>query len=439
MYLLYSLLLVITVIVGSPWFLYQALVHRKYIGSLRERLGRLPVSLNLDAEPSIWVHAVSVGEVLAARPLVQALKSRYPGLRMFVSTTTIAGHQMARGIRAADGVFYFPFDFAFVVRRVLDVVRPRLFVMIESEIWPNLLRECRRRGVKTAIANGRISPRSYPRYRVARPFFRRVLAAVDRFCMQSDESARRIVDVGADPARVTVTGSLKFDAAALPAAARGRDRVLRFFRVPPTRHVIVAGSTMRGEELPVLRAFRRVKSVAPSALLLLAPRHAERFDEAAHLARGEGFATLRRTALAIDAEPRADVVIVDTIGELAQLYQLATVAFVGGSLVETGGHNILEPAVFGRPIVFGPHMHNFAEIAREFLAHDAAVQVQSERDLEGALVALLRDPVRRAGLGAAARALVEANRGALDRSIDAISRLLPPGRPATIHPFRVVH
>jgi 3-deoxy-D-manno-octulosonic-acid transferase len=439
MYLLYSLLLVITVIVGSPWFLYQALVHRKYIGSLRERLGRLPVSLNLDAEPSIWVHAVSVGEVLAARPLVQALKSRYPGLRMFVSTTTIAGHQMARGIRAADGVFYFPFDFAFVVRRVLDVVRPRLFVMIESEIWPNLLRECRRRGVKTAIANGRISPRSYPRYRVARPFFRRVLAAVDRFCMQSDESARRIVEVGADPARVTVTGSLKFDAAALPAAARGRDRVLRFFRVPPTRHVIVAGSTMRGEELPVLRAFRRVKSVAPSALLLLAPRHAERFDEAAHLARGEGFATLRRTALAIDAEPRADVVIVDTIGELAQLYQLATVAFVGGSLVETGGHNILEPAVFGRPIVFGPHMHNFAEIAREFLAHDAAVQVQSERDLEGALVALLRDPVRRAGLGAAARALVEANRGALDRSIDAISRLLPPGRPATIHPFRVVH
>jgi 3-deoxy-D-manno-octulosonic-acid transferase len=439
MYFVYSLLLVLTAVVGAPWFLWQAVRHRKYVGSLRERLGALPVSLNLDGEPSIWVHAVSVGEVLAARPLLDSLKSRYPGLRLFVSTTTVAGQQMARGMREADGVFYFPFDFAVVVRRVLDVIRPRLFVMVESEIWPNLLRECRRRDVKTAVVNGRISARSYPRYRLARPFFRRVLAAVDRCCMQSEESARRIVAIGADPARVIVTGSLKFDAAALPAAARGRDRVLRFFRVAPARHVIVAGSTMRGEELPVLRAFRRVKNMAPGALLLLAPRHTERFAEAADLARGEGFATVNRSELAIDAEPRADVVVVDTIGELAQLYQLATVAFVGGSLVATGGHNILEPAVFGRPIVFGPHMQNFAEIAREFLAHDAAVQVESERELGQVLVSLLGDPVRRAGLGAAARALVDANRGARDRTIEAIGRLLPPGRPATIHPFRVVH
>jgi 3-deoxy-D-manno-octulosonic-acid transferase len=272
-----------------------------------------------------------------------------------------------------------------------------------------------------------------------RPFFRRVLAPIDRFCMQSDESARRIIELGADPARVSVTGSLKFDAAALPTLSRGRDRVLRFFRVSPARQVIVAGSTMRGEDLPVLRAFRRVKTAAPGALLLLAPRHAQRFEEAMHLARGEGFSTVRRSALPIDVEPRADVVIVDTMGELAQLYQLATVAFVGGSLVGTGGHNILEPAVFGRPIVFGPFMHNFAEIAREFLAHDAAVQVQSERELEGVLVSLLMDPVRRAGLGAAAKALVEANRGAKDRTMEAIGRLVPPGRPATIHPFRVVH
>src|SRR4051812_1481601 len=262
MYFFYSLLLVLTALAGSPWFAWRALRHRKYVGSIRERLGRLPVSLNLDGEPSIWVHAVSVGEVLAARPLVESLKVRYPGLRLFVSTTTIAGQQMARGIQDADGVFYFPFDFAFVVRRVLDIVRPRLFVMVESEIWPNLLRECRRRQVKTAVVNGRISRRSYPRYRLARPFFRRVLALVDRFCMQSDESAGRIIDIGADPARVSVTGSLKFDAAALPTAARGRDRVLRFLRVSPARQVIVAGSTMRGEELPVLRAFRRVKSTA---------------------------------------------------------------------------------------------------------------------------------------------------------------------------------
>jgi 3-deoxy-D-manno-octulosonic-acid transferase len=247
------------------------------------------------------------------------------------------------------------------------------------------------------------------------------------------------VALGADPARVVVTGSLKFDAAALPAAAtRGRDRVLRFFRGGRERPIVVAGSTMRGEELPVLRAFRRVKAASPQALLVLAPRHPERFDEAVHLARGEGFATVRRSDLAIDDDPRADVVVLDTIGELAQIYQLATVAFVGGSLVDTGGHNILEPAVFGRPILFGPSMRNFTEIAREFLAHGAAVQVHSAREFEETLVDLLRDPVRRASLGAAASALVEANRGAMHRTVDALTRLLPPGRPATIHPFRVV-
>ena len=312
--------------------------------------------------------------------------------------------------------------------------------MLESEIWPNVLRECRRRGVKTAIVNGRISSRSFPRYRVARPFFRRVLGDIDRFCMQDDESARRVIELGADPARVTVTGSLKFDAAAATAVGvRGRDRSLRFFRVAPDRPVIVAGSTMRGEEAVVLRAFRRVKATAPDALLVLAPRHAERFDEAVHAARGEGFATVRRSDLAIDDEPRADVVVLDTIGELAQLYQIATVAFVGGSLVPTGGHNILEPAVFGRPIVFGPSMTNFEEIARQFLSRGAVVQVHSERQFEDTLVELLADPVRRASLGAAARALVDANRGARDRTLETLERLLPPARPATVHPFRVVH
>jgi 3-deoxy-D-manno-octulosonic-acid transferase len=440
MYFVYSVLLVVAVLAGSPWFLYQAIRHRKYVGSLRQRLGYLPVSFNLDGDTSIWVHAVSVGEVIAARPLVEALRERYPRLRVFVSTTTLAGQQVARrsGL-APDGVFYFPFDLTRTVRRVLDIVRPTLFVMVESEIWPQLLRECRRRGVKTLVVNGRISARSFPRYRLARPIFRRVLADIDRFCMQSEESAGRIIAMGADPARVTVTGSLKFDAAALPLEARGRDRVLRFFRVPRDRVVVVAGSTMRGEELPVLRAFRRVKASAPQALLVLAPRHQERFDEAMHLARGEGFATMRRSELAIDDEPRTDVVVLDTMGELAHVYQIATVAFVGGSLVESGGHNILEPAVFGRPILFGPHMSNFAEIAAEFLAHGAAVQVSSARAFEEALVELLLDPVRRAGLGAAARALVEANRGARDRTLEIAALLLPGARSATIHPFRRVH
>ena len=441
MYVIYSGLLALALLLGSPWFLYQGLRRRKYFGSLRQRLGALPVSFNLDGEPSIWVHAVSVGEVLAARPLVDDLRARYPGFRLFVSTTTVAGQQLARRqLPQADAVFYFPIDFAWVVRRVLDRVKPRLLVLLEGEIWPHVLRECRRRGVRTAIVNGRVSARSFPRYRLLAPLMRHVLADVDAFCMQSDEGARRITLMGADPARVTVTGSLKFDAVHVPAPSaqgRPRERVLRFFRLAASRPVVVAGSTMRGEERPVLQAFRRIKATQPPALLILAPRHTDRFTEVMHIARGEGFATARRTELAIDAEPRADVVVLDTIGELAQVYQLATVAFVGGSLVPTGGHNILEPAVYGRPVVFGPSMTNFAEIAEMFLANGAAVQVHSEHELEETLISLMSDSVRRAAIGAAARALVDANRGATERTLDVLLRLLP--RPAVVRPFRRVH
>jgi 3-deoxy-D-manno-octulosonic-acid transferase len=450
MHLAYSLLTLLVFVVVSPYFVYQAVRYKKYIGSLRQRLGYLPIAFNVDGEESIWIHAVSVGEALTARALAEDLKVRYPRLRLFLSTTTMAGQEVARrSLQHVDGVFYFPFDWAFIVRRTLDIVRPRVFIMMETEIWPNLLRLCRRRGVKTVMINGRISSRSYPRYRMIRPFFRRVLDDVDRFCMQSEESARRLVDLGADPARVTVTGSLKFDSLEDPAATghgRPRERVLRFFRLPSHRPVIVAGSTIRGEEAAVLRAFARIKTTMPGALAIIAPRQPERFGEVERLSRTAGFVTVRRSELPIDAEPRADVVVLDTIGELARLYQVATAVFVGGSLVDQGGHNILEPAMFGKPIVFGPYMQNFQEIADTFLANGAATAVRSERELEEALLALLTDPVRRARLGAAARALVEANRGAKTKTLAVIADLVPPagaqasgGQSRVVRPFRLVH
>lgn len=442
MYFLYSLSILGFFLALAPYFAYQALRYRKYVGSLRQRLGYLPISFNLDGDDSIWIHAVSVGEVLTARALIPDLRARYPHLRLFVSTTTMTGQRVARqNLQGIDGVFYFPFDFRFIVRRTLDIVRPRLFIMMETELWPNLLRECRRRGVKTVLANGRISSRSYPRYRLVRLFFRRVLADVDRFCVQSEESARRLAQLGAPRGRILVTGSLKFDSLEPPSLVRGRmrDRVLRYFRVPPSRPVLVAASTLRGEEGPVLRAFRRMKAQAPDALLILAPRHPERFREAEDLARREGFRVVRRTELPVDGSPAADVVILDTMGELARLYQIATLVFVGGSLVDAGGHNILEPAVYGKPIVFGPHMDNFREIAQTFLASGAACQVVSERELETVLLDLLADPARRAGLGAAARALVEANRGAREKTLAAIEELLPTGPLGVVRPFRRVH
>ena len=430
MHLLYSLAMLLVFLAASPYFLYQAIRHGKYAGSLPERLGFLPVSLNLDREPSIWIHAVSVGEALTARAIAGDLKARYPHLRLFVSTTTMTGQQVARqSFQAADGVFFFPIDLGFIVRRVLDIVRPRLFVMMETEIWPNLLRECRARGVTTAVINGRISARSFPRYRLVRPLFRRVLGLVDRFCVQGEETAGRLVELGAPRDRITITGSLKFDALQVPGTsgtARGAERVLRYFRVADGRAVLVAGSTMPGEHEIVLRAFERIRTLARNPLLILAPRKPEHFADAAALARQSGFRTVLRSELAIDEEVKADVVVLDTIGELAQVYQAATVVFVGGSLVPVGGHNILEPAVYGKPIVFGPHMQNFAEIAEAFLAGPAAVQVKSGRELEDALIELLSEPEARGRLGDRARALVEANRGARERSLAAIAQLLPP-------------
>jgi 3-deoxy-D-manno-octulosonic-acid transferase len=436
----YTLAIVILAVVLSPWFAYQALRYRKYVANLAQRMGYLPISFNLEGDESIWIHAVSVGEVLTARALLPALRERYPGLRLFLSTTTLSGQQVARTrLTDADDVFFLPFDLPPFVTRTLRLVRPRLFIMMETEIWPNLLRACRRLGIKTMLVNGRISSRSYPRYRLARGFFRNVLADVDRFCMQSDESARRIVDIGADPAKIIVTGSLKFDSLEMPAmaAGRGAGRVLRYFRIPSSRPVFMAASTLKGEEAPVLTAFAALRRLQPSALLIIAPRKPERFGEAEALARAEGFRVVRRTELAVDAEPRADVVVLDTIGELAPLFQVATIVFVGGSLVDQGGHNILEPAVHGKPIIFGPYMQHFAELAATFLNSQAAIQVGSGPALTDAVVRLAGDPVERARLGAAARALVEANRGAKARTLDAIFALLPaPAGRGVVRPFK---
>jgi len=439
-HVLYTLAIVAFAIVLSPWFLYQAIRYRKYFGNLAQRMGYLPVSFNLDGDESIWIHAVSVGEALTARALLTDLRERYPGLKVFLSTTTLTGQQVARSrVQDVDAVFFLPFDLPPFVNRTLRLVKPRLFIMMETEIWPNLLRACRKNGVKTMLVNGRISSRSYPRYKLARGLFRQVLADVDKFCMQSDESARRIIDIGADPARVMVTGSLKFESLESPAAAAGRGagRVLRFFRIPPKRPVFIAASTLKGEESAVLAAFAAVRRNHPNTLLIMAPRKPERFAEAESLARAEGLRVVRRTDLAVDAEPRADVVILDTIGELAHLFQVATVVFVGGSLVDQGGHNILEPAVHGKPIVFGPHMENFAEIADAFLRGQAAVQVQGPAELAATIVRLTGDSVERARLGAAARALVEANRGAKPKTLQAIESLLPPpGSRGVVRPFK---
>jgi 3-deoxy-D-manno-octulosonic-acid transferase len=424
LYFLYSVLLFVGFVLAAPVYIWRGRATGEYLRTLRERLGRLPASLNVEGRRAVWIHAVSVGEVLAARPLVGALKERAPGLGVFVSNTTLTGQAIAlQSVRGADGLFFAPFDWPAPVRKALDTLNPALLVLVETEIWPNLIHEARRRGTRIAMVNGRLSARSHSGYRRIRPFLRRVLEEVDLFLMQSEAHAARIRDLGAPADRVRVTGNLKFDALDAPKTPDELARLL----VPEGRRghpLVVAGSTVEGEEELVLQAFRHARKSLPEADLVLCPRHPERFEAAAGLVGAAGFRSVRRSGLAPGALRDGDVVVLDTMGELAKVYPLASVVFVGGSLVPKGGHNVLEPAVAGKPVIVGPHMHNFQEIADEFLAEEALVVARDAEALGRELVSLLSDEPRRCRLGGRARDLVERNRGAVARTVDALAGLL---------------
>ncbi len=393
MYLTYSLLLAAAFVVALPFYLWKGRGTGKYLPSFRERMGGPPASLAGGDAPSVWIHAVSVGEVLTARILVAPLKQRFPSRRIFLSTTTATGRAVAeRSVKGADGLFFAPFDWPSPVRKALDRVQPALLVLVETEIWPNLIHEAHRRGVRVVIVNGRISPRSFARYRAVR-----------------------------GPGRVRALGNLKYDALGdtRPPAEFGR----LLGEGTTGRPLWVAGSTVAGEEPMVLAAFRDVRARVPGARLLIAPRHPERFGEVAALVEAAGFRAERRSALGA-APWEGEVLLLDTLGELARVYALATVVFVGGSLVSAGGHNILEAAVAGKPVLVGPHMENFQEIADEFQAEGALRVVLSAEELGREVAGLLADPERRAALGGAARAIVDRNRGALARTVDALAELL---------------
>ena len=420
MYALYSLALVLALIAAAPYYAWTGRGSGRYARTLRERLGALPPALATGA-PSIWIHAVSVGEALVARGLVRELKARFPALRVIVSTTTPTGQAVARQSLAADGVFYNPLDLPGPVRRVLAGLDPVLLVLVETEIWPNLIHEAHRRGTRIAVANGRLSPRSFPRYRRARRLLARVLGEVDLFLMQGEAHAERARAIGAPAGRVRVTGNLKYDAPPAAGPSPVLEAVLGGEGGAP---LWVAGSTMAGEEEAVLGALAEARAAAPRLRLLLAPRHPERAAEVTALVERGGYRVRRRSALGESGWTEGDVLVLDTMGELAQAYALATVVFVGGSLVEAGGHNVLEPAAAGRAVVVGPHMENFQEIADEFRAQGGLVQIATAADLGPALVRLLGHADERERLGTRAKALVEARRGALAATVEALAGLL---------------
>ena len=414
MYLLYSLVLTAGALLSLPYFLYRGLLSGKYWPSLNQRLGFLPPSIDSRGQSSIWVHAVSVGEVIATRALLPLLRESFPGKPVFVSVTTLTGKQVAdRQLREADGIFYCPFDWRFAVRRVIARIRPQALLVMETEIWPHMLRACHQAGAATMLVNGRISDRSYRRYRWIRPFLKRFLLPVDCFCMQNTRYAERIVDLGADPRKVRVTGSLKFDAVVPTQGSPSQAARL----IPADRIVLVGGSTLAPEEEILLEVFQSLREVEPGLFLVIAPRHPERFDEVMKLAESRQLRVVRRSTLQQPAA-EADVMILDTLGELASIYGAADLVFMGGSLATWGGHNLIEPAAEGKPVVFGPHMSNFQEIASSFLEAAAAIQVSGREELHGVLLRLLTEEGLREDLGERARKLVEANRGAGKKTME---------------------
>jgi 3-deoxy-D-manno-octulosonic-acid transferase len=427
-YFLYSLLLGAAMLLSLPYWLFQMLRHGKYRSGLAERLGRLPARIGAGDSSTfqptrvIWFHAVSVGEVIAVSGLVAAMRSRFPGYRVLISTTTDTGQAMARKRFGEENVFYFPMDFAFAIRPYLQTLRPELVVIAETEFWPNFLRLARESGARIAIVNARISDRSWPNYRRFRWALRHVLSRVDLFLTQTAEDAARLRAVGAHEKRVQVTGNLKFDATP-PKAPPIVESLRQCLGETAAGPVLVCGSTTEGEESLLLKAFENLLVAHPRALMILAPRHPERFDSVAALLQQMSLRFWRRSLW--QGEPLAgSVLLIDVMGELAALYSLADVAFVGGSLVPRGGHNIIEPAQYGVAIVVGNHTENFRDIVGLFQSRDA-LRIVGPAELPLVLMDLFSHPEERIALGQRAAETVGSQTGATTRTLDAIATLLP--------------
>jgi 3-deoxy-D-manno-octulosonic-acid transferase len=442
MYFIYSLLLAFGFLILLPRFLYDAFRHGKYVAGFRERLGTVSSS---DGQPLIWIHCVSVGETQAARPLVLELKKQLPNRRIAISTTTLTGQNLAREIfkNEAERIFYFPFDWRRTVSRTLNALQPEAVLIMETELWPGFLRECERRQIPVAILNGRLSERSFRRYRLFRSFMSRVLRGVTLAIMQTEADAVRLRQLGIEPQKVQVSGSQKIDAGALPLNYDLTAELGKRFNFNKNSALILAASTHAPEERILIQAFKRlIAHAAPSARLMIAPRHPERFSEVAALVETSNLSLARRSAPESVRDSTATVVLLDTIGELQSVYSMATVVFVGGSIAKTGGHNILEPAAVGSCILTGAHTYNFREIVDAFARKEAIVQLPAMPDsdtaleLERLLAVFLTDPDKRRLLGERAKKLVNQNRGATERTMELLKTLLAnqvaPRKTATV-------
>lgn len=436
MYFLYSLLLTLGFLVLLPRFISDAFRHGKYVAGFPERLGSLS-GLESQGRPVVWIHCVSVGESQAARPLVRRIRERYPDYVLAISTTTLTGQNLARELFKSEAakVFYFPFDWRWTVRRALKAIKPSIVLVMETEIWPGFLRECYTQQIPVAIVNGRISHQSLRRYKWISGFVSRVLGCLSLAIMQREADAERIRSLGLSPSKVFVSGNLKFDAGTMPSSNSLVGELQHRFNIATDAPLILGASTHAPEERVMLKAFQRLRTESSQRVrLLLAPRHPERFADVASLLDSSGLTWTRRSNPDSPIDQTCDAILLDTIGELPAIYSLAAVVFVGGSIANNGGHNILEPATVGAAIVTGAHTHNFDGIVTVFAKNQAIIQLpvlsdaQADTALGTVFRELLEDQQRRHELGQRAKDLVEQNQGATERTLDLLDSLLMSNR-----------
>jgi 3-deoxy-D-manno-octulosonic-acid transferase len=428
--LLYNIALLAGSIASAPWWLWRMATTHKYREGLRERLGRVSPWLKSKASerPVIWLHAVSVGEVLAVSRLIAELDRALPAWQILISTTTRTGQALARQRFGAYRVFYCPLDLPWAVSAYLNALKPRMLVLAETEFWPNLLRGCDRRQIPVVVVNARISDRSWPRYHALRNLWRPFLSRIRRALAQTETDANRLRTIGLVPEHVSVGGNLKFDVRVAEEAEA--TRLLR--ALGPDLRFLVAGSTLDGEEAALLNAWPKLLAANRNLAMVLAPRHPERFAAVTTLLDQSGVAWVPRSIWKDPAPAKlapGQIVLLDTIGELASVYTLASVAFVGGSLFPTGGHNPLEPAQFGVPIVMGPHYANFRDLTDDLRKHDA-IRIAPKEELAKTLGELLQNSAKATATGARARQVFDAQAGATDRCVQAIREILAPVQPA---------
>lgn len=425
-YLTYNILSVFLLLPVCIYHLYRS-ISRGRPPALTERFGLIPADLlkKIAGRPVLWLHAVSVGESIAARPLLTALRKNFPGHAIVVSNTTETGRSVASGFPETDISIYFPFDFLPAVCSTLNRIAPKLIIIMETEIWPNFNREARRRGIPLLLANGRISDRSFSGYQRFSWFFSHALEHFSELGMQTDTDRQRIIAIGAPAERVTTVGNFKYDIPFRPVGDQEKISLRTLYAIDGKLMVLTAGSTHNGEEQYLIDTYRELLMTIPSLFLILVPRHPERTEEVAALLERSGLQFRRRSTLSTAEQfTRGEVLLVDTVGEMRNLYALADVAFVGGSLVATGGHNLLEPASVGVPSIFGPHMSNFREIAALVLQYGAGIQVETPVGLTDSCRALIASPELRQVLGQNGLKLMRDNGGATKRQMEIIARFL---------------